>query len=114
VTSNLYSFSARTISRIYFLKDYYSEKEAREAIAHPAIVHFTTGLVGRPWEENCSHPKAKAFWDTVKDTPWSDLKPAKDSRKAGLRAFTFVYEHMPLGLFETLYRAFSWTLHLRK
>jgi lipopolysaccharide biosynthesis glycosyltransferase len=112
--SNLYSFPARTIRRMYFMDRYYSQKEIDRAKQHPAIVHFTTGLVGRPWEENCTHPERESFWETVKASPWSDMGMQPDRRKKSLKAFTFVYHHMPRSMFEVLYRSMSWALHLRK
>ena len=114
LTSNLYSFSAKTIRRIYFLDSYYSQNDLDAAIADPAIVHFTTGLLGRPWEEGSTHPERQVFLDALAATPWGALPLQPDSRYFGLKCFTFFYEHCPRGLFEFLYRNLCWMLHLRK
>lgn len=114
LTSNIYSFSANTIRKIYFLDHYYTQAELDQAMAKPAIVHFTTGLLGRPWEEGSTHPEQQAFWDTVARTPWHDLQRKPDSRNAGLKAFILFHKLAPRPVFEFVYRSISWALHLRK
>lgn len=114
VTANLYSFSAQTIRKIYFLDTYYPQEELTRALEKPAIVHFTTGLLGRPWEENSTHPEQQAFWDTVQQTPWQGLQRKPDTRSLGLKAFIFFHKIVPRPIFEFVYRNISWALHLRK
>jgi len=114
VTANLYSFSAQTIKKIYFLEEYYSQAELTEAIAKPAIVHFTTGLLGRPWEEKSTHPERENFWQVVNKTPWKGLELKPDTRGLGLKAFIFFHRVVPRPVFEFVYRNISWALHLRK
>lgn len=114
VTANLYSFSAQTIRKIYFLDVFYSQEELSSAIAKPTVVHFTTGLLGRPWEEKSSHPHKERFWQVVEKTPWKGLQPSPDSRGAGLKAFIFFHKVIPRPVFEFVYRNISWALHLRK
>lgn len=113
LTSNNYSFDAETVEKIYFLDEYYSQEEVDDAIANPVIVHFTTGLIGRPWEEGSSHPEKDNFWAVVKRTPWKDLEMLPDSRKKSLKIFTFVFEHIPKRLFIFLYRKASFLLHIK-
>lgn len=113
-TSNMYSFSEKTIKRIYFIDDFYSQAEIDAAKAKPAIVHFTSGLVGRPWEENCTHPMKDAFWSVVKKTPWADLEMQPDSRKMDLKLGIIFHKIMPRPIFEFTYRNASWIMHLRK
>lgn len=114
VTANLYSFSAQTIRKIYFLEEYYSQDELTAALEKPAIVHFTTGLLGRPWEEKSTHPQKQAFWDTAAKTPWHNITPLPDSRSFGLKAFIFFHKIVPRPIFEFVYRNMCWMLHLRK
>ena len=114
VTANLYSFSAQTIRKIYFLEEYYPQEELTAALESPAIVHFTTGLLGRPWEEKSTHPQKQAFWDTAAKTPWKDITPLPDSRSFGLKAFIFFHKIVPRPIFEFIYRNMCWVLHLRK
>lgn len=114
VTANLYSFSAQTIKKIYFLEEYYTQEELTEAMDKPAIVHFTTGLLGRPWEEKSTHPERENFWHVVNKTPWKGLELKPDTRSLGLKAFIFFHKVVPRPVFEFVYRNISWALHLRK
>lgn len=104
VTSNMYSFTANTIKRIYSIKNYYLQKDLDDARENPAILHFTTGLVGRPWEENCTHPMKAAFLNALDKSPWKDEPLLPDSRRLSLKAYTFLYRHSPLFISENIYR----------
>jgi len=112
--SNAYSFSERTIRRIYFLQEYYAQDEIDEAIRRPAVIHFTSGLFGRPWEEGCTHPARDAFLRVKEQTPWKDEPLSPNTLKKGTKAFACAYRHMPRALFEGLYRMFNWVLHVKK
>lgn len=108
VTSNIYSFSAKTIKRIYFMKSFYEQEVLDEAMKNPAILHFTTGLVGRPWEEGCTHPMKKEYLKIAKISPWKEELLLPDSRRYCVKLFSGFYNHMPLFLSETVYRSVSW------
>lgn len=114
VMSNIYAFSVRTIRKMYFLDSYYTQIERDEALAEPAIIHFTPGLYGRPWEEDCHHPAKEDFLRVLRQSPWGEEPLSPGSLKPSVKLFAFFYNHMPLWLFEMIYRAFSWVLHLRK
>jgi lipopolysaccharide biosynthesis glycosyltransferase len=110
-TSNIYSFSAKTILRIYGMTGFYTQKELDEAKVKPCILHFTTGLVGRPWEEHCTHPMQAEYHKAAKASPWEDsLLP--DGRKLSVKLFSFLYRHFPKLLTETAYRLLSGLMHL--
>jgi len=104
VYSNMFSFSAKSIRRIYYMNDYYTQRELDIAKKHPAILHFTTGLVGRPWEEYCTHPMKDEFIKVVKQSPWNEDTPLPDSRRLSLKVFTFIYKNTPRFISETVYR----------
>ena len=104
VTSNMFTFTSDSIRKIYYMDSYYSEKKLTEARKNPAILHFTTGLVGRPWEENCTHPKKDEFIKAAEKSPWKDDPLLPDSRRFTLKAFTFLYRHAPLFISENIYR----------
>ena len=112
MTSNLYSFSTHTIERIYFIKQYYSQPELDAARRSPAIVHFTSGLVGRPWEEGCTHPEQERFLHAMQATPWIGEPLAPRTLALKTRLFTFYYNHVPRKLFETSYRLLGWLRHI--
>ncbi|HHV12066.1 MAG TPA: glycosyltransferase family 8 protein [Clostridiales bacterium] len=111
--SNIYSFPSKTIKRVYFMEDYYSQKELDRAKKAPVILHFTTGLEGRPWEENCTHPMRGEYLRAAKASPWRDDPLLPDSRKLSLKAFSCFYKHVPLFLSETAYRCIGLLAHIR-
>ena len=113
-TSNIYSFSAKTIKSIYFMDSFYSQKELEEARRNPAILHFTTGLVGRPWEENCSHPMREEYLRAAAASPWKDDPLLPDSRRLSVKVFSVFYKHAPLFLSEAVYRSICALTHLRE
>ncbi len=113
-TSNIFSFSAKTIKRIYFMDSFYSQEELDEARKHPAILHFTTGLVGRPWEENCTHPRKEAYQRAANASPWREDPLLPDSRKRSVRIFAGFYRVAPHFLSETVYRIISILAHFRE
>ena len=104
MTSNLYSFSVHTIERIYFLEKYYSQPELDQALRMPAIVHFTSGLVGRPWEEGCEHPERARFLSAKGETEWAQEPLAPLSLNFKTRVFTLFYRCTPRPVFEAIYR----------
>ncbi len=114
LTSNLYSYSAQTIRRIYFLDRFYSQQELDEAKAAPAILHFTSGLVGRPWEEGCTHPEKERYLRAKQCTPWAQEPLAPRTLAPGTRAFAFFFRHAPRPLFETAYRALGGLRRLKR
>ncbi|MPM85960.1 General stress protein A [bioreactor metagenome] len=76
---------------------YYTKKEIRESIKNPAIIHYTSSNIGRPWE-NKAHPlsyKYKYYWDKSpwKDAPWGTFKPTYD--KVQRRTY-WLYQHVPV------------------
>jgi lipopolysaccharide biosynthesis glycosyltransferase len=46
------------------------------AIADPAVVHFNTSILGRPWESSCSHPFRDAWFETLSTTSWAGWQPS--------------------------------------
>ncbi len=113
MTTNMYSFSIKTIENIYFMQDYYSQEELDEAQKNPAIIHFTTGIYGRPWEENCTHPMKNTFLDMAQVSPWT-FKLSKDSRSKEVKIFGFFYNHFPQFIAETLYKWIAQVIHLKE
>lgn len=113
VTSNFYTFSSKTIKKIYSMKDYYSQKDLDEARKNPVILHFTTGLVGRPWEENCSHPMKEEYLRVSSQSPWNKEALLPDSRSPQVKAFAAFYKYSPIFLSILAYRLSNWFFHLK-
>lgn len=78
---------------------YYSKREIKESIRKPAIIHFTSSNVGRPWENN-KHPKAKVYQEYWRKSEWCDIpmcgfKPSYDKKQ---RRIFWLYQHVPVGI----------------
>jgi lipopolysaccharide biosynthesis glycosyltransferase len=53
----------------------------REAIAHPAILHFEGPIVCKPWHYLCPHPWRGRYRQALAATPWADT-PLEDRTPA--------------------------------
>jgi lipopolysaccharide biosynthesis glycosyltransferase len=78
---------------------YYSKAEIRGSVKNPAIIHYTSSNVGRPWE-NSSHPKAgiyQTYWKNSawKDEPWGTFCRSYDEK---LQRTYWLYQHLPVWL----------------
>lgn len=107
VTSNIFSFSAKVIKKMYAMDSFYTQQELEEAIQRPCILHFTTGLFGRPWEENCTHPLRQEYHKVAQASPWRDDPLLPDSRKLSVKLFAMLFQYTPAFLSVTIYRLFS-------
>lgn len=114
MTSNMYSFSSEAIRNMYFMDDYYSQNDLDKAKSSPAIIHFTTGIYGRPWEESCMHPMNGSYIEVLQISPWNDIKLLPDSRGRGVKLFAFLYNSFPKFLVEYMYKSISCLLHFRE
>lgn len=82
---------------------YYSKQEIRESVKNPAIIHYTSSNIGRPWE-NSAHPKAKVYqkyWraSAWKDAPWGTFTPTYD--KVQKRTY-WIYQHVPVKVIQLI------------
>ena len=50
-------------------------EEFAEALADPAIVHFTSEF--KPWRFGTRHPQATAFYQALQQTAWRDWRPTQ-------------------------------------
>lgn len=77
---------------------YYSQQEVRESIRNPAIIHFTSANLGRPWE-NSKHPKAKIYQNYWKNSPWKDAPWGTFKPYNKKQYFIYqLYQHIPAKL----------------
>lgn len=114
VFSNIYSFTSKMIRKMYSLNVYYDNEELLRAREAPAILHFTTGLLGRPWEENCKHPQKDKYLQAAKKSMWSDIPLRPDGMKTTVKIAAFVRRVLPDGFFAAAYHSLCWLAHLRK
>ena len=86
--------SEKTYFSCYPRENYYTDEEIAFARSNPAILHTYRFLGQFPWHKRNVQPAKKLFWDYVKESEWSDLKPLKNKGK--LFAFErFVYRLCP-------------------
>lgn len=78
VYSTIYSHSYKLIKK--HNNPIYSKQEYKDAKTYPTIIHFTSGVVNRPWVEHCVHPLKSKYITLKKSMPFSDLPLLKDSR----------------------------------
>lgn len=99
VLAEVFEFkSAKKIKRRYGFKNYFTQEQIDEALAHPAIIHFTGFLYGKPMSSKCTHPYSEYFWEMLKSCPWQvNLSDDEiDSRKKFRR---WALDHLPFGLY---------------
>lgn len=65
VTTPIRYLSYRRICQFYGIKDYYTEEIYKKAKSDPAIVHMTSWVFGRPWQEKSHHPNQKEYIDIL-------------------------------------------------
>jgi len=46
------------------------------AIDDPAIVHFNTSWMRRPWQDECTHPHRDLWFENLDQTPWAGWRPS--------------------------------------
>ncbi|MBQ7345860.1 MAG: glycosyltransferase family 8 protein [Oscillospiraceae bacterium] len=83
-------------------KGYYSKQEIRDSIRKPAIIHFTSSNIGRPWEKGNKHPRAKEYqkyWKASawKDEPWGIFRPTMGRK---FHRTLWLYQHVPVKMIE--------------
>lgn len=91
---------------------FYTKQECREAVKHPAIIHFTSGVVNRPWVEYCVHPLAWIFNKYKKQTAYRDIPLIRDNRTLIERVDSWLFLNIPYILYRMYYsiRTFQYKL----
>jgi lipopolysaccharide biosynthesis glycosyltransferase len=47
------------------------------ALEAPAVVHFNTSPLGRPWQSTCTHPWRNEWLDALDRTSWAGWRPSR-------------------------------------
>lgn len=95
--SIIHYFTYDRLKQVRAVNSFCTEGEYNEAAASPVIIHYTNCFMEgtRPWIEGDRHP-LKSRFDYYKSlSPWSDMSPWKDSRKANSRLLTKVLDYVP-------------------
>lgn len=92
----LFDFSYSDLIKFRKPSVYYSESDVNNALADPAIVHFTSSFLSlRPWVEGCQHPYADKWLEYKALSLWADEPLKKDGRSFKKKASLRIYKLLP-------------------
>lgn len=74
-------------------KPFYSYAEIKEGIENPVFIHFTPGVVNRPWLRNCKHPLKFEYLKYRNETIYKNETLPYDNRPLKLRVLSFLFFH---------------------
>lgn len=97
VSSIMQMFTPKELWRMRKPKYFYSQKEIKEAIKKPAIIHMTSlfYIINKPWNEVTNHPNKDLFWSYFKKLDWGKDEMQKDVRKFKTRFTDFMFHATP-------------------
>lgn len=87
MVSNFFSQSHSSFTQ----KPFYSEYELSEGKLNPVFIHFTPGVVNRPWLKNCRHPKKDIYLKFRSKTISGIIPLPYDNRPFKLRFLSFLF-----------------------
>ena len=96
MVSNFFVHSYQSFKQIPF----YSKEEIQEGMKEPIFIHFTPGVVNRPWFKNCKHPYKNLYLKYKSQTRFSNEIIPFDNRPFKLRLLSFLFFH------------YKWAYHL--
>lgn len=70
---------------------FYSKEEITGGINNAVFVHFTPGVVNRPWVRNCRHPLKNEYLSYKSRTSYKSATLPYDNRPFRLRLLSFLY-----------------------
>lgn len=83
-----------------------SDKEIKEAYAHPEIIHIPKTFLYRPHEQDSLEPIKDLWWSYLKRSPWKGMKPVPSGEMGMKEKFLrWVYTHASKGFREWFYIA---------
>ncbi len=101
-----YNVSAYFFSHPYTLLRRYSipfvqSDDFSLAVDSPVVIHYTAGMYGRPWNENCTHPRQDIFLRYKAMTAYAHTPLRPDPRPRGERFLNFVFFHSPYWVYRS-------------
>lgn len=80
----LHYLSYKQLKTLRHAEHMFSEENYEDAVAHPAVLHFTGCFLEgtRPWIEGDEHPKKAIFEKYKKQSLWAEMPAWKDRRAA--------------------------------
>lgn len=74
---------------------FYSRQACDEAVSHPAVIHYTSGVVNRPWVAHCKHPLADVFHQYKSRTIYRNTPLRPDARTRIERVDSWLFLKSP-------------------
>lgn len=75
---------------------FYTEKQVREAVDNPSLIHFTTSFKSlRPWIKGCKHRYVGEWMKYKAMSPWKDSELWIDNRPGWKQVGVKVYNGLP-------------------
>ena len=91
-----YDFSYRELMIYRKPPQFYSEKQIKEAVEHPVIIHFTTSFKSkRPWVKGCKHRYVDKWIEYKKMSPWRDNEFWDDNNPVWKKKCLKVFNSLP-------------------
>lgn len=99
--SQFFLHSSKQIKLLSNLNHYYSEKQLKEAIKSPIVIHYITKFYGRPWELKCSHPYKFMYKININETGFKDfeMEKSKNDLKLSIRKKIFYFTPFVIYMF---------------
>ena len=104
VTTNYYTHSYKLLKTTL---PFYPQKEIEEAKEKPVIIHYTTGVLNRPWIKNSKHPLVSEFIKIRKQTYWKDHPLYEDNRSFALKVLSFFFNNFPHFIYKFIHMIIS-------
>lgn len=97
--SIFYDFSYKDMLIYRRPPKFYSEKQIREAVKNPTIIHFTTSFLSkRAWMKGCQHRYVDEWLRYKEMSPWRDNELWDDNRPQWKQFGVKVYKKLPKSL----------------
>lgn len=107
VMTPLFLISKNKILKYFKMQDYYTDKEIREAVKKPVLVHFVRFTTSRPWEECCKHPMKKIFLENYKEVFGELPQLSVYHITRGQMILYALLNHFPYFIYETAIKLLS-------
>ncbi len=72
-------------------KPFYSKEDIENGTTNAVFVHFTPGIVNRPWVKNCRHPLKNQYLSYKSKTSFNNVNLPYDNRPYRLRLLSTLY-----------------------
>ncbi len=97
VNTLMMTLTYKEIQTLRKIDDFYSEKDVKEAVKQPVLIHMTSVFLihNRAWIKENNHP-AKSIYEKYKAmTPWKDADDLPDTRSKLVKVMDWIIDMIP-------------------